>query len=483
MIHLPDAVTRSANRIYLPAIIFLCGFGYFEYVTLTQYWSHHIYLADIGSIDVAIANTLRGKIFLSPISDWNFLAVHFHPVLLLVVPLYLIFSHVLTLATVYNLGLIAAVFPLYYFALAKLKDRWLAAGFAIAYLFNHFVLSIHLALHTESLLMIGFFTMFLGVETKRKWLYWLGVIWALMVKEDVSIYVIFYAIYLGFIRREKQRHLAILTIGVALVWLSFTAVIMSSLRPPTGEYKGGLTWVVRYPSFGKTWQEIFLYALTHPWVIMARIFSRPAFYHLVLSAGLLPLLHPRSLWLILIPSIPFLTTDFEPMYNLLYYYGYAFIPFLFLSAIEGTARILQITSPSIKLARVIKFAILAILGVTVLVSINAPTRTDRFKHRPFTVTAHHRLLKTLIKKYIPPEAAVAAQYELFCQVPHREVLLPLWLENLDRVEYAIIDETRLAPDLTGRQKAEIIKILTQPPFKLIAEADGYYIFQRQQPDN
>ncbi|MCX7766586.1 MAG: DUF2079 domain-containing protein, partial [Candidatus Sumerlaeia bacterium] len=195
MFYLSEPVKKLAERIYLPAIIFLCGFGYFEYVTLTQYWSHHIYLADIGSIDVALANTLRGKFFLSPISGWNFWAVHFHPVLLLVIPLYLIFSHVLTLATVYNLGLTASVFPLYYFALAKLKDRLLSAGFAIAYLCNHFVMSIHLALHTESLLMIGFFTMFLAVEIKRRWLYWIGVIWALMVKEDISIYVMFYGIY------------------------------------------------------------------------------------------------------------------------------------------------------------------------------------------------------------------------------------------------------------------------------------------------
>lgn len=460
------------TKILIPALIFIPTFIYFEYVTITQYLSQHFYLADIGVIDSAIARTLRGEFLRSPISDWNYLAVHFRPILLLFVPLYLICDHVLTLSTVFNLALIGAVFPLYLFALEKTRYWWLAAGFSVAYIFNHFTLSLHLSLHPESLLMVGFFTMFLAVERRKNWLYWIAMCWVMAIKEDIPLFVAGYGLYLAFIAREKRRKLGLATVGVAILWLCIAGLIMYLLRPAEGVYKGGTPLLQRYASMGTSWSQVVVFAITHPWEIGLRIFSRSALYELFLSAGLLPLLHPRSLWLLIIPAIILFTSDFEPMFKLLYYYSYGFLPFLFLSAIEGTADVLEKWRYS-------KYFVVAILLLTAICSFLIPTRTDNFKHRPFKITEHHRLLKPLIERCIPPDAPVAAQYELFCQIPHRKVLLPLWEENLDKVEYVIIDTLRSPPDLTTGEKIRMIQILSNAPFQKIAEADGYFIFRKK----
>ncbi|MCD6385887.1 DUF2079 domain-containing protein [Candidatus Sumerlaeota bacterium] len=464
------------TKILIPTLIFIPAFIYFEYVTVTQYASQHFFLADIGVIDSAIAHTLRGEFLPSPISGWNYLAVHFRPILLLFVPLYFIYDHILTLSTLFNLALIGALYPLYLFAFEKTRYWWLAVGFALSYIFNHFTLSLHLALHPESLLMIGFFAMFLAVERKINWLYWLGACWALAIKEDIAVFVASYGVYLAFVAKEKQRKLGLATVGVAIGWLCIAGLIMHLLRPAEGVYKGGTPLLQRYASLGSSWGQIIVYSITHPWEILSRIFSRPALYVLLLSLGFLPLLHPRSLWLVIIPALIVFISDFEPMYKLLYYYSYPFIPFIFLSAIEGATGVLYKWKNS-------KYIIMAILLITAICSFLTPTRTDNLKDRPFKITEHHRLLKPLIKRYIPPDASVAAQYELFCQLPHRRVLLPLWLENIDKVEYVIIDTRRNPPDLTTQEKAKIIQILSNPPFQNIAMADGYVIFRRENRSN
>lgn len=466
------SVQRLVKKYSTPLIIFIFVFAYFEYVTLTQYWSHHFYLADIGVFDGILANTVRGKFLVSPISEWFYLPVHFSIIFLFLVPIYLIFDHILTLATIFNLALVGTLFPLYFFALSKLRHWWLAAGFALAYVFNHFVLSMHLALHLENLLMPAIFTLFLAVEKQQKFLYWIALCWALLIKEDIAIYLAAYGIYLAFFAHPKHPQLGLATLIVAISWFIFAVIMMVILRPETGFYKGGTPYVQRFASFGSNWQEIFLFVLTHPWVIVIRIFGRTTFWWLMTSVGFLPLLHLRSLWLIFVPALLFLTMDFEPMYKLLYYYAYPFIPFLFLSAIEGAALVINKWEKT-------RYFVMTVLFLLAVISFLLPTRTDRLKVRPFEVTGHHRLLKELIKEHIPPSASVAAQYELFCQIPHRFLLLPLWVENLNKVEYAIIDVQRLAPDLSGKEKDAIINILSSPPFKLKAKGNGYYIFHKE----
>jgi len=218
-------------NLLIPLVISALAFVYFEYVSVTQYLSHRFYIADIGVFNSAISGTLRGVFFESPISGWNFFAVHSHYIFFLFLPFYLLSDHVLTFATVLNIGIVAAAIPLYLFAHVRTHDTRLAAAFAVAYLFNHFVLSMHLALHPESLLMLGFFTMFFAAYRRIGWLYWLGVVLSMSIKEDVAVFVALYGIYLAFVAKERRKRLGLMTVAVAFGWLLFSLAVMQLLIP------------------------------------------------------------------------------------------------------------------------------------------------------------------------------------------------------------------------------------------------------------
>ena len=476
MAHAQHAPFHPIVKAAIPLCIVIPAFVWFQYVGYTQYASHHFFLADIGVMDRALANTLAGDFMRSPISDWSYFAVHFRPVLLLFIPAYALFNHILTFSLLLNLCLAGAAIPLYYFATAKTHNRWLSAIITAAYLANHFTLSLHLALHPESLLMPGFFVMFLAIQRRKTLMYWAGVIWCLSIKEDIALFVAFYGVYLALIARDRHttRRQGFLTIAVAGAWLIIAVVVMSILKPDEGVYKGGVAFLERYRSMGDSWLDIVVYAVTHPWNIIYRIFSRRALYILIASAGFLPLLHPRSLSLLIPPALIFLISDFKPMNRLLYYYSYPFLPFLFLSTVEGTGWLLsKVTNKNIR------YIPAFILIVVSIVSFLSSTRMEQMKSRPFPITAHHRALQPLIREHIPPPATIVAQYEIFCQIPHTYKVFPLWLENMKHADYIIIDTTRPSPDLTPEDREQIMEIVSNKPFLSAVEHDGYKIYKRE----
>jgi uncharacterized membrane protein len=471
--------TRNNLLKLLPPVgLAAVAFAYLNYVTWTQYASHRFYLADIGLLDVTIANTIRGAFMKAPTLGWNYLGVHFRPVLLGFVPLYLVYDHIMTLATMQNVFLVFALIPLYFFACSKTHIRWLSLCFAFAYVFNHFTLSLHLAIHIENIAIFGFFLMFLTAQRRMTWLYIPALILTLSVREEMGLFTALYGVYIAFAARDKRKKIGILTIVISIVWVIAAFSMMAWIRPAGGVWKGGVSSLDRYASMGDSWSSILVYTLTHPWMIVYRIFSRPVFYLLFASVGFLPLLHPRSLWLLIPGALIMLTADFDPMNKLHYYYSYPFLPFLFLSAIEGADAVLN-NKRYEKKRLVIAYVMGMLLVTSGIIGFLSPTKTEGLKVRPFKVTDHHRMLGKLIKRVIPPDASVAAQYEIFCQVPHRKVQLPLWPENLDKVEYIIIDTSRPSPDVKLEDKHAMIEKLQNPPFKSAGKADTYYIFQKE----
>ncbi len=466
---------RNLLKVIAPVALVVVVFGWLEYVTYTQYASHRFYLADIGLLDVTLVNTLRGEFMKAPTLGWNYLGVHFRVFLFFVPPLYLVVNHIMTLATVHNIALVGAALPLYFFACSRTHIRWLSLAIAFAYLFNHFTLSLHMAVHPESMIMVGFFTMYMAAQRRMVWVYIPALLWTLTIREEIGIFTCFYGCYLAFIAPQRCKHLGLITIAISLSWVVIAFGIMALIRPEGG-WKGGVPAIERYSSLGSNWGEVIGYVVTTPWFVLYRIVSRPVLYLALLSVAMLPLLHPRSAWLLFPPALFMLTSDFQPMNRLLYYYSYPFIPFIWLSTVEATAFL--VNHPKWKTTR---YPIAVLLVFTGIIAFYLPTRTDNYTVRPFTITAHHRILRPFLRSHIPDGARVAAQYEIFCQVPHEYRTVPLWIENLDDIDYAVIDTTRPSADLTTNQRRHLIDTLTHPPFTIIARKDRYIIFNRAPP--
>ncbi|MBI1290354.1 DUF2079 domain-containing protein [bacterium] len=467
---------HTRERTFVGAVIALAAlvFARYMWVTCTQYASNRTFLADVGVFNVLCSGPLHGhwlRTPLAPDAPGNYFGIHFQPYLLLLTPFYAIYDHALTLLTAQTFSLAAAGVP---FALAVRRltgSRLAALGMQFLYHTNHFILSMHLANHPESLAIPWIFIAFLGLLTDRRWLVYTSTILALMVKGDFAFFLLIF--WLSQLAWPSQRRTAITAAAICLGW-GLLATAVSRFCGAQWFIDNGMTPVSRFQSMGSTGGDIVWYLVTHPLDVLGRIFRSPLLA-LLASTGFLCLLDWRGAWAGVAAAAVFLITDDFIIRNLDYYYSYAAIPLLMMSAARGAALVMD-RVPSRQLASRIGLTALVMIGVYMY---RQPTRTDGYPHAPFPITDHHRLVPDVMK-LLPPDASVAAQYDLFPRVPNRRDLFPMREQFLDRVEYVVLDAQGRAPDLTGEERIRVSDRLSSAEWALIEPTplDGYIILRR-----
>jgi uncharacterized membrane protein len=461
------------------ALLAFAHAAWFLWITYTQYQSHHVYIADVGVYDTMLAGPRYGYFFREPL-QWNtpanWLGVHFAPIMILLMGPYLIIPHVMVFLSALVLSLAVAGFVVGWLAWRHTGSWIWAIGFSLLFHWNHFVASMHLANHHESLALPWMMLLLLGAARRSPWMMVLGALGALATKEDYVLYVLAFGVHLVFL--PQWRRWGIGFVVGAILW-ALLATWMMKLAGQDILHAADHKPLVRYAGMGSTKGEVLAYMATHPLDILQRIFRWPLVV-LLASVAFLPLLDWRSLWMFLAAASVFLVADDPLVRDLHYYYSYSAIPFLFYGAIRGAA-VLQgwLTRIPTQVAGGISAAL---LGVLVICQAISPTRTDGFRRGPFEVTPRHRLANEIVR-LIPPEAAVGAQYDLYVKVPHRPVKLPLRLEWIDEVDYIFYDTLGRPADLVGEEKrAEreiLIPRILSDEFETVFEADGYVLRRRR----
>ncbi|MEQ8822722.1 MAG: DUF2079 domain-containing protein [Sumerlaeia bacterium] len=473
--------TGHPDRLFhaLLALLLLGAGAWYLWVQVTQFRALEVYLADVGSFVSVIAGPVHGAGLQTPVA-WrvegaNYFGIHFQPALLALTPLFLVANHSLTFLVALTLAAVGAAWPLAIWARRETGSRALGLGFAALYLGNHFALSMQLANHPESLAMPGFFCAFLALRARRPVLYGLAVLWVLMVKEDFALAMFLFG---GALLAQRDRRelwpWAAATMGGTVIWGAF-AVAMMAACGHAEMAAAGATASARFASMGDSVPEIALYALTHPGVVAARFFSWPLVL-LYLSVLALPLVDWRTAWLPALGAAPVLICDDALLRTLPYYYSYLALPFLFYGAVRGAA-VLKARFPG-RPALVAKGFAAALLAAGAVQSA-LPTRTDGRRHVPFEVTERDRLVPEIVT-LIPADATVAVQYDLFPQVPPREVLLPMRLAYVDQVEYILMNQRRFPSDLAdkGDEFQQMVARINALDFEVAFEAEGFVLLQR-----
>ena len=98
----------------------------------------------------------------------------------------------------------------------------------------------------------------------------------------------------------------------------------------------------------------------------------------------------------------------------------------------------------------------------------------------------HQWVRENLRKHVPKDASVVAQFDLFCQLPAREGMWPLALKNLPRGEYWVLDLKGFYGDVSGQTMQEILKLIKQlSSHNQLTQhfaKDGVLILQVSDPD-
>ncbi len=459
--------------------------AWMTYVTWTQYASNRVYLADAGKFDFICAGWKYGHFMKSPLAwevDVNYFAAHMRPVFLLISVFYFLFDHPMTLLSFMNVSLACAAIPLALYAKEVLGGMRLPLGISFVYLTNHFIASIHLANHPESIAFLGFFFLFYSYS-RQLWIpYILSLLWIFSVKEDMGLWTFFAGLAILLHPGKGRVKWGITTCVSGLAWW-FIALLLMKLAGSEVYQQLDETPISRFAGMGESKLEVLLYILVNPLEIASKILN-PTLIVLFLSTGLVALCDWRSCWIIAAGAGVFMITDDSLVGKLWYYYSYAAIPFLFYSTIHGAKNLMDLLhkwKPSISTHH-LQISISALFILTGVISAPLATRTDGYRRVPFKIEKVHRYLDDIIP-LLPEDAPVAAQYEIYTRIPNREVKLPFRQRYLKDVEYIFLATYVFPPaDLRGEKKAqelnELLDYINSENCEVVFEGSGYLILKR-----
>ena len=424
-----------------------------------QHLSFGTNACDLSIVDYGFYSTLKGEVMADPFHQYAFgrwvsdkgmlsyapgrvkgweshFAVHFTPILFLFIPIYIIFPGPLVLLYIEVVAIGLSALFLYLIAQSAFKDQFFPALVAIIYLFfRQQLIGLMHDFHTELLFpvfLLGAYY-FLAVR-KRPFLFLLFLSLALLVKEDIGIYLFFFGIFAAF--KLKERRLGLLTSAAALgyVLLALTLII------PFFRHQSGASGFYLYGSIygqeGGSLFQIMANILAHPALLFQGI-DFGSFLRILAWNILLPLLFvPLLSWfgLLLIPPLAvMLFSKIPQMYTFGIHYSMIFLPFLFLALIYGMKNLREVWDRRFQGERrggVIVLSLALLLGN--LANSNFWRTIQPSRYRALSSYSDAKQLMAMI----PPEASVAAQSALIPHLPKRKAIDMLPAFNKD--EYILV---------------------------------------------
>jgi uncharacterized membrane protein len=490
----------------------------FSVFTIGKNYGFRTYAWDLGIFNQALWTTVHdGRFFyytpellINP--SGSFFGIHMSPILLLVLPCYAVLPVPQLLLAIQSFVLALGVVPLYKLA----KD---VSGYRVTSLTVVFVYLLYPPLqginwfdfHVQMFLPLFFFSAFYFLEKKSWKGYFLFVALSLMVEEHASIVVAFIGFF-GLWQQRKQIvslirtrnfkgavfNVPVATIILSVVWYLLVLRIRDLLFPInpdfTFEFKAAANWSilgVQDPAM------IPLYIFLYPIRAVAALsydFLAKLGYILILFAPLAfrPFYRPKYI----LPALPWfvfaLFSNYPHYYGVFNQYPAYVISFVFIAgvySIDKAGSSVKAIKRSLGLVVVCSLvAFIAVSPLSPVVSIVYP------EHGRTPVTWHEELIHEVLK-YVPQNAAVMTQSNIFPHVSSRTnayvipVIHQIWSgksaafeafakETLEKVEYLLVDFK--SDPYAGRLMFSLIQQSNR--FKVFTAADSIILFKKDYDD-
>jgi uncharacterized membrane protein len=216
------------NFLYSPWLIWgliLFASLLYIYYGLIRFYNFQVSTWDLGLFDQFIWNLAHFRMENSLQTISNHFGVHFQPILFFLVPIFWLIPKVQILLIVEILVICLGALPIFWIAKEKL-NHLAALGIAFTYLFFIGVQdAIHFQFHPESFFPTFFAFAFYYFLKNKIFYYFLFLFLALICKENVGLYVVFFGLYLTFFTQNKKIALITIFLGFLWFWLTTSMII------------------------------------------------------------------------------------------------------------------------------------------------------------------------------------------------------------------------------------------------------------------
>jgi uncharacterized membrane protein len=426
-------------------------------------------------------------------SHW--FAAHFTPIIYLTyVPAFTIFPSPYIIPISETFFILSSLIPLWLISKKYLDDN-LSRLLICSFLFYPTIFYINLyGIAYIELCIPLFLWLFYFFEEKKNKLFISILILCLMTREEVSLVICFFGIYMLI---KKRYSLGLFTIILSLVYF-FTVlyVIIPSFR--TAEYHQLHIAQSLYKQFGNTFLEMIFNVLLNPIDTLSKILTAPKIGNFVMF--LVPLLFlPLSnifVFLIAAPNlaIVFLSSSITHGSFIMYYLSPS-IPIFFYATIIGTSKLKNFKF--ININSLVNAILVASISTTIFFGatpISIAFWKKNYSVGDFYTTNFHRsayieedrdiILKRMVK-LIPDDAVVSAEQHILPLLYKRKKMV-VFPDNDKNIEYILID--KLNPKKTGgfstytsfRLNSEYYyqKYLKSNSWNIVAEDKGVILLKK-----
>jgi uncharacterized membrane protein len=296
---------------------------------------------DLAIKEQVIWNTVHGRFFASSVEVENAFADHFQPVMLALMPLYLLLPSPELLLWIQVIGLAAGAIPLYRLAERRLNSTGLALAVSAAYLLYPAVGFINrFDFHPETLAIPTLIAAFdaLDRDDARAASLWLLV--PLLSKENLGFSIAAFGLYAALQERALPRRRVRFGLAWAAVGVAVSSITMFWLIPTLRQ--GPSDTVARYGWLGETPGQMAWTLVSRPgyvWRTLAEPNRALYLLQLLLPIGFLALLGLPEL-LLAAPGLAINLLAQHHCQSAIYcQYTVPIVPFVFVATVMGLQRI------------------------------------------------------------------------------------------------------------------------------------------------
>jgi len=461
---------------YLVAGLAFTYFVIYSVLSVLRHLTYHSFGPDLGIFDQVFWNTIHGRFLESTMSlaqaqPHSYLADHFSPVYLLLVPAYALIPRPETLLVIQTLFLALGVWPLYLLARLKLEPGFQRLLWVLVYFLFLPVAFINLFDFHElalAVLPLGFAIYFL--EKGRPGWFLVSLLSTFLIKEELPLVGIGFGAYILLAKRDWKLGLGVLA-GSLVAFLAIIRVFIPAFGGGSYEYFARrLNY--RYAELGTTPQEIIGTVFAHPGRLAQILFQAQKLKFLLGIFGPVLGLTALSGWaaILVLPTLGILLlSNYAPQYSFTSHYSAPLIALVIGTSILGFARLPPSFRPPVATGVLLSSLIFSFLFGDLPFS-------RHFDVRMFEPEPRYAAFVGNLER-IPPDASVGAENNLTPHLSHRRFIYNLEFEGPNNAEYLALDDAALGRSAAALQAQ--IATLESLGYRTIATGDGLALLERR----